>query len=108
VTGVHGFTEVATDGVFDISGSIVDPSYIRGHSPVLNIQPGPGESLDTYARLQASTDKDKFDMYTRSVYPQSPPPALPRHLVPAPFHYSDSGRVAEIVLVAKEVLSHLE
>ena len=89
VTGVHGFSEVSTDKVFDISGSIGDPSYIHGHSPVLNIKPPKDEELDTYAKLQTSSDKDKFDLYTR-------------RLVPQEYHYSGSSRVSEIVLVAKE------
>lgn len=89
VTGVHGFSEVSTDKVFDISGSIGDPSYIHGHSPVLNIKPAKDEELDTYAKLQTSSDKDKFDLYTR-------------RLVPQEYHYSGSSRVSEIVLVAKE------
>lgn len=89
ITGLHGFTEVSTDKVFDISSLLTSPSSVHGHSPVLNIQPGQGESLDTYARLQASADKDKFDLYTK-------------HLVPERFHYRDNSRVAEIVLVAKE------
>ena len=89
VTGVHGFCEVSTDKVFDISGSIGDPSYIHGHSPVLNIKPAKEEELDTYAKLQTSSDKDKFDLYTR-------------RLVPQEYHYSGSSRVSEIVLVAKE------
>ena len=89
VTGVHGFSEVSTDKVFDISGSISDPSYIHGHSPVLNIKPAKDEELDTYAKLQTSSDKDKFDLYTR-------------RLVPQEYHYSGNSRVSEIVLVAKE------
>ena len=89
VTGVHGFCEVSTDKVFDISGSIGDTSYIHGHSPVLNIKPPKDEELDTYANLQTSSDKDKFDLYTR-------------RLVPQEYHYSGSSRVSEIVLVAKE------
>ena len=89
VTGVHGFSEVSTDKVFDISGSVSHLSYIHGHSPVLNIRPAKDEELDTYAKLQTSSDKDKFDMYTR-------------RLVPQEYHYSASSRVSEIVLVAKE------
>ena len=89
VTGVHGFCEVSTDKVFDISGSVSDPAYIHGHSPVLNIKPAKDEELDTYAKLQTSIDKDKFDMFTK-------------RLVPQEYHYSGNGRVSEIVLVAKE------
>ena len=92
VTGVHGFCEVSTDKVFDISGSVSDPAYIHGHSPVLNIKPAKDEELDTYAKLQTSSDKDKFDMFTK-------------RLVPQEYHYSGNRRVSEIVLVAKEGFS---
>jgi len=86
VTGCHGFTEVSTDKVFDIS-SLADPKDFLGHSPVININAGKHE-LDTYAQLQKG-DLDKYDLYTKN-------------LMPDRYHYKNNDRVDDIVLVAKE------
>jgi len=87
ITGCHGFTEVSTDKVFDISG-LADTSIFMGHSPVINIRPSEKQSLDTYAKLQTGP-LDKYDLYTK-------------HLLPDRYHYKNNDRVSDIVLVAKE------
>ena len=86
ITGCHGFTEVSTDTVFDISG-LADTSDFIGHSPVININAGKKE-LDTYAKLQTG-DLEKYDLYTKN-------------LMPDRYHYKSNDRVDDIVLVAKE------
>eukprot|EP00090_Calanus_glacialis_P045876 TRINITY_DN8762_c0_g1_i2.p1 TRINITY_DN8762_c0_g1~~TRINITY_DN8762_c0_g1_i2.p1 ORF type:complete len:580 (+),score=132.33 TRINITY_DN8762_c0_g1_i2:291-2030(+) len=86
ITGCHGFTEVSTDKVFDISG-LADIKGFIGHSPVININEGKKE-LDTYAKLQTG-DLEKYDLYTKN-------------LMPDRYHYKNNDRVDDIVLVAKE------
>jgi len=86
ITGCHGFTEVSTDKVFDISSHADQRDFI-GHSPVININAGKHE-LDTYAQLQKG-DLDKYDLYTKN-------------LMPDRYHYKNNDRVDDIVLVAKE------
>jgi len=86
ITGCHGFTEVSTDKIFDIS-KYADPKDFIGHSPVININAGKHE-LDTYAKLQKG-DLDKYDLYTKN-------------LMPDRYHYKNNDRVDDIVLVAKE------
>ena len=88
ITGCHGFTEVSTDKVFDISG-LADIKDFIGHSPVININAGKNE-LDTYAKLQQG-DLEKYDLYTKN-------------LIPDRYHYKNNDRIDEydIVLVAKE------
>jgi len=86
ITGCHGFTEVSTDKVFDISG-LADIKDFIGHSPVININAGKKE-LDTYAKLQTG-DLEKYDLYTKN-------------LMPDRYHYKNNDRVDDIVLVAKE------
>eukprot|EP00092_Neocalanus_flemingeri_P014747 GFUD01015914.1.p1 GENE.GFUD01015914.1~~GFUD01015914.1.p1 ORF type:complete len:583 (-),score=126.96 GFUD01015914.1:125-1873(-) len=87
ITGCHGFTEVSTENVFDISG-LADTRNFLGNSPVINIQPGEKQELDTYAKLQTGP-LDKYDLYTKNNLPDR-------------YHYKNNDRVSNIVLVAKE------
>lgn len=90
VTGVHGFTEVSTENVIEISSLISDSSSfaVFGHSPVLNIHPTPGKDLDVYAGLSQSQG-DKYNVYTKN-------------LIPDNFFYKNNDRVGPIVMVARE------
>lgn len=90
VTGVHGFTEVSTENVIEISSLIGDSGSFSafGHSPVLNIHPSAGKDLDVYAGL-SQAQGDKYNVYTKN-------------LVPDYFFYKNNERVAPIVMVARE------
>ena len=56
ITGCHGFTEVSTDKVFDISG-LADTKDFIGHSPVININAGKDEIL--YEGVEGQGDEDE-------------------------------------------------